>query len=144
MGWRACSSPGPPILGFSRQTSFSSSQRTEHVSRVNADRGLDSYLSWAKILLNCPFPSRSSGIQQLPLIGFYVLCQPWKILILRVGSGFLRLSRTPLEKSLQLLHGVITRGQQSAMTMQKLGDGLGSWKTGFKAENMRIRINAEF
>lgn len=41
---------------------------TYHFSSVNAGRGLDSCPTWGKIRQNYPFPSKSSGLQQLALI----------------------------------------------------------------------------
>lgn len=38
------------------------------LNRVSAGRGLDSYPTWGKIKRNYPFPSRSSGFQQMVLI----------------------------------------------------------------------------
>ena len=41
---------------------------TYHFSSINTGRGLDSCPTWGKIRQNYPFPSKSSGLQQLALI----------------------------------------------------------------------------
>lgn len=115
---------------------------TDHLIRVNAE-GLDSCTTWGKTRQNYPFPSKSSGFQQLALICALSTLLALENLDLEVWLWFPQaVTHTPSKVNAAVSENGHKRAVEAHYDAVNLHAGLRARRKCFKAEE-RVQIRKE-